>query len=319
MQQQFQALEQRLAGVEAEKDLLEQQAAEAANTAASAAAVVAARAADMEALEKERSHKQALQDQVVELMRRVDQGEAEREALAANCEALRVQLDAANTAVQVPSRTPSLEVQQRLDEAGRQVAQLCQERSVLESSFRMQMEEAHRNFSAKMMEAEALKQQLHQANAVREQLQAAVAQQAQQAQQAPPAPSPAAPADESLVQAQNRQLQQRISAIEEEKQIMLHDMREHVMQLARENYDLKQHMTEKGLSAPLLPSQPKPNVPEAQPEDKQDKEDEPQPEKGSGWLSYVLSPFLTDSDMREIHAESYVDGHLGPKSQLVLT
>merc|ERR1712232_189778 len=44
---------------------------------------------------------------------------------------------------------------------------------------------------------------------------------------------------EHQFQAQTQQLQRRISAVEEEKTIMLQHMREHIKQLARENYDLK--------------------------------------------------------------------------------
>merc|ERR1712232_36331 len=42
-------------------------------------------------------------------------------------------------------------------------------------------------------------------------------------------------------------------------------------------------------------------------------------EGGGGWLSFVLAPFLTDSDMREIHADSYIDDTLTSGRKLVST
>merc|ERR1712050_247633 len=120
---------------------------------------------------------------------------------------------------------------------------------------------------------------------------------------------------------QVRQLQLRVSAAEEEKAVMLRDMREHILQLARENYDLKQRQS--STQVPPLTKSEDDTVAMQAPVANQSGVDASEasiasldlPEVANGeivktgtggWLSYVLSPFLTDSDMREIHAESYV-------------
>jgi len=73
---------------------------------------------------------------------------------------------------------------------------------------------------------------------------------------------------------------------------MLENLRENIKQLARENYDLKNKVSTGH-------------------RDDVDPKEDLQP-SGGGWLSYVIAPFLTDSDMREIHAETYVEEKLGP-------
>merc|ERR1712032_1642819 len=96
-----------------------------------------------------------------------------------------------------------------------------------EAAFRAQMEQVQRSLSAKAIEAETLRHQL------------AVAM----AAATPPSitqPVVSGGTDDEHLQVQLRQLQIRVSAVEEEKAVMLRDMREHILQLARENYDLKQ-------------------------------------------------------------------------------
>merc|ERR1712039_4259 len=183
------------------------------------------------------------------------------------------------------------------------------ERDALEAAFRAQMEQVQRDLSARTIEAETLKHQLAVASA----------------SVSPPVVTAQAVSgstgDEQL-QAQVRQLQLRVGAVEEEKAVMLRDMREHILQLARENYDLKQRQLQvqtpqqarspqdntADIQAPV-PAQMAADVPEA-PIAAHSVSEESDAEivtsSRGGWLSYVLSPFLTDSDMREIHAESYV-------------
>jgi len=109
--------------------------------------------------------------------------------------------------------------------------QAAAEREALEAAFRAQMEQVQRDLSAKTMEAEGLRQQLTAAAAGPPPLVAsdgaAGAGEQQDVQR-----------EQLLVQCRNLQL--RLGSMEEEKQVMLQDMREHVLQLARENYDLKQ-------------------------------------------------------------------------------
>merc|ERR1711972_298943 len=61
---------------------------------------------------------------------------------------------------------------------------------------------------------------------------------------------------------QVRQLQLRVSAVEEEKAVMLRDMREHILQLARENYDLKQRQLH--VQIPQLAQPPQDSMAEMQ-------------------------------------------------------
>merc|ERR1711972_221158 len=121
---------------------------------------------------------------------------------------------------------------------------------------------------------------------------------------------------------QVRQLQLRVSAVEEEKAVMLRDMREHILQLARENYDLKQRQlqgqtpqhaksppdstADMQAPAPAQMAGDAPEAPIATHSVSEVSDAEIVTSSRGGWLSYVLSPFLTESDMREIHAESYV-------------
>jgi len=190
-----------------------------------------------------------------------------------------------------------------------ELQQAAAEREALEAAFRAQMEQVQRSLSAKTMEAETLKHQLAVASA---------------AVTSPPAAQQvmSGGADSERLLVQVRQLQLRVSAAEEEKAVMLRDMREHILQLARENYDLKQRplsmqtpelatSPQDSATAMRAPAQPLmgADVPAASTADgdaKESADDEITKNRTGGWLSYVLSPFLTDSDMREIHAESYV-------------
>eukprot|EP00439_Symbiodinium_sp_Y106_P075997 s2747_g15.t1 len=101
-------------------------------------------------------------------------------------------------------------------------------------------------------------------------------------------------AEQSGLLAENRLLRERLSAFEEEKATSLQALREQVMLLARENYDLK-HGVRQAEASPMEAKE----VP-----------------AGSGaasegdqrwWLSAIFSPFLTEGDMREIHAQSRLD------------
>ena len=101
-------------------------------------------------------------------------------------------------------------------------------------------------------------------------------------------------AEQSGLLAENRLLRERLSAFEEEKATSLQALREQVMLLARENYDLK-HGVRQAEASPVEAKE----VP-----------------AGSGaasegdqrwWLSAIFSPFLTEGDMREIHAQSRLD------------
>jgi len=83
---------------------------------------------------------------------------------------------------------------------------------------------------------------------------------------------------------------------------MVEHMRERIRQLARENDDLKQLQLQRlATGSPLTEQQQAKTLALSEGAAQN-------PGDGSGtWLSYVLAPFLTESDLREIHADSYVD------------
>mmetsp|Transcript_181374 Transcript_181374/g.575693 ORF Transcript_181374/g.575693 Transcript_181374/m.575693 type:complete len:1142 (+) Transcript_181374:3196-6621(+) len=184
--------------------------------------------------------------------------------------------------------------------------QAVAEREALEVAFRMQMEEVQRSLSAKTMEAETLRHQLAQATT------------GPSAPSTAPVPTlPGQPGElaEERWQAQFRRMQLRISAVEEEKAMMLKDMRDHIMVLARENYDLKQggqsseppkQEAMAGGSRDAAGGGPAASA-FAAPSAAGEAASAGEAVAAGGWLSYVLAPFLTDSDMREIHAEAVVD------------
>merc|ERR1712151_404726 len=94
---------------------------------------------------------------------------------------------------------------------------------------------------------------------------------------------------------------------------MVEHMRDHIRQLARENYDLKQlQLRHLGAGNPL---------PEQQQQAKalavsEGAAQKPGPDGSGTWLSYVLAPFLPESVLREIHADSYVDETLRTSPKL---
>merc|ERR1712079_791949 len=98
-------------------------------------------------------------------------------------------------------------------------------------------------------------------------------------------------------QAQTQQLQRRISAVEEEKTIMLQHMREHIKQLARENYDLKRQCGSLHTSAQTSPLEEGERSNQAEEKNDEINFTSSSSAGGGSFLSYVLSPFLTDSDM----------------------
>mmetsp|Transcript_72570 Transcript_72570/g.135559 ORF Transcript_72570/g.135559 Transcript_72570/m.135559 type:complete len:128 (+) Transcript_72570:3-386(+) len=97
-----------------------------------------------------------------------------------------------------------------------------------------------------------------------------------------------------------RQLHRRLDEEKEEKELMIASLRENIKLLVRENYDLKHRSTEASSEASTSPGSETP--PEV--------EEEELP-AGGGFLSYFLSPFLTESDKREIHVEAYMEKKLG--------
>jgi len=280
--------------------------------------------AELEALHSKLQASDSQQDVLV-------QKDAELEELRQQFSKLRSERDhLAERVAQAPS-TGS--VDEQVQEARRDAAQAVSERNALEEAFRSRMEQVQRNLSAKTIEAETLRRQLQQAQA------------ASTSQPDGPASfdistprrgrSPSSSSERSTSQAAddddatrsfNRQLQGRIQAVEEEKATMLSNLREHVMQLARENYDLKhgnqasQPRQKASEGSPDASAEPESR--NAMPPGSEESAQAPSgaaaqgaPPAGGGagsWLlSTLLSPFLTDSDMREIHAESYVDENLG--------
>jgi len=207
---------------------------------------------------------------------------AHRDALVKERDDLRAQLSDADSRHSA-AELPVSEQPQHIHDLQQQLQEARQHQQILEQAFRAQMEDAQRNLSSLTMEREALKRQLGE-----------MGPKAPQVIREGPATTLAGSVDDRQLQEQNKQLQLRISAVEEEKVVMLGTMREHVMQLARENYDLRQQLSEAGARS--------------RPQEADAAETQPQ----SGWLEYVLSPFLTDSDKREIHAEHYVEESLGP-------
>lgn len=227
-----------------------------------------------------------LQELLEQAQQQRDDGFAQVRELSAQNEALRTQqIAAAVAAPPAPPAAPSFDAEQA-----------AAEREALEVAFRMQMEEVQRNLSAKTMEAETLRHQLAQATAGADAAAAEVSN------------HPAGSREEHW-QAEFRKMQLRMSAVQEEKEVMLKDMREHILQLARENYDLKQRggaPSPKDVEGAVPPAAEAGEVPVALKSDDASADAGVVPSGGGGWLSYVLAPFLTDSDMREMHAESVV-------------
>jgi len=212
-------------------------------------------------------------------------------------------------------------------EARLEASQAISERDALEQAFRTQMEQAQRSLSAKTIEVETLRRQLLEAPTPGSPTRPAAGPDSFDISTPPKGEKTSLQSESEEVKrltVQNKQLHQRMTAIEEEKAVMLHNLREHVMMLARENFDLKQgreaakpevvNSVAKVSSDAAMPSpaQEDMNMPAEQTSANADKQSPSEGDEGSGgggsWLlSTLLSPFLTDGDKREIHAESYVD------------
>jgi hypothetical protein len=263
-------LRQKLAASETLRETLQKQLGEAKAIAQQPQANADAAAMSLERQELSKKLAQA-QQQLQEQM-------SQRQALAAEHEAVKAQLTALSVDNAQIGATESLT---------RKLQEAALEKQVMEGVFREQMEETQKSLSAKTIEAESLKRQIKELSVG-----------------AAGATAEAAVTGAVASVEQNKrikQLQAKVTAVEEEKTIMVNQLREHVMQLARENYDLKQNRGP-AANVPLGP-------PGAQTMDGE------APAVKPGWLSYVLSPFLTDSDMRELHAEAYVDEKLGTTTE----
>lgn len=141
--------------------------------------------------------------------------------------------------------------------------------------------------------------------------------------------NPAAPiqqvGNDSDVKAQFTQLQFRLKAVEEEKAVMLADMRKHLFQLARDNHDLKQRSPASALTPAQqsevvdVPAQSTMSAPpSAESETVVVQTQHAVGATSGGWLSYVSSPFLLGSDQRDQQAESRLRESLRGQA-LVLT
>jgi len=228
---------------------------------------------------------QALQAALSETAATASEKEAQLQQALLQVQSLVTERDALRNAVAAPSAqsmsdtsgTASAALQAQLASTSLQLAQEADARKMLEETFRSQMEDAQRNLSALTMEREALRRQLADANA--------------SANSNNHIASSIGTIPEGASE-DYRKLQLKLNALQEEKEIMLENLRENIKQLARENYDLKNKVSTGH-------------------RDDVDPKEDLQP-SGGGWLSYVIAPFLTDSDMREIHAETYVEEKLGP-------
>jgi len=295
--------------------------------------------AQSEALDVQHQHARNQLESVLEeresVLRQLDaanQGLAEHVSLAA---ALRRQL-AEKTSSETPAREPSqddtaarAELEQQLADAmrsvatlraqapvdsetlRRQAAQATAERDMLQTAFSTRMAEVQRNLSAVTMEREALKQKLLDVQVVSSE------ESYEPKVKAPPEPSPTHHLLEEITH-----MKQCLASAQEEKETLLSHLREHIMELARENYDLKHSVRGTDLKAAQLHAV-EPSVdldpadsallgypPDADPPLEADEFQIAAPKStvgGSSWLSIFLTPFLTDSDMRELHAESYVE------------
>eukprot|EP00811_Abedinium_folium_P020723 NODE_2971_length_2113_cov_8.256294.p1 GENE.NODE_2971_length_2113_cov_8.256294~~NODE_2971_length_2113_cov_8.256294.p1 ORF type:complete len:453 (-),score=121.09 NODE_2971_length_2113_cov_8.256294:126-1484(-) len=197
-------------------------------------------------------------------------------------------------------------LRQQLEEASYNAAQAAAERTALETVFHQQIQLRNGEIESLVAERNLIVNQLNLQQQQQQQQQQQFDQAGVNAQDltgdlAGQAPSPQSDGSAEEARALAALLQARLKAAEEEKDTMVGHMREHVMQLARENYDLKQALGGRSTAPQGRADQnllaERPQAP---------------PREGGGWLSFVLSPFLTDSDMREIKAESYVGEKLGP-------
>lgn len=293
--------------------------------------------AQSEALDVQHQHAMNQLESVLEeresVLRQLDaanQGLAEHVSQAA---ALRRQL-AEKTSSETPAREPSqddarAELEQQLADAmrsnatlraqapvdsetlRRQAAQATAERDMLQTAFSTRMAEVQRNLSAVTMEREALKQKLLDVQVV------SSAESYEPEVKAPPEPSPTDHLLEEITH-----MKQCLASVQEEKETLLSHLREHIMELARENYDLKHsirgtdlkaaqlHAVEPSVDLDPADGAPLGYPPDADPHQEADELQIAAPKStpgGSSWLSIFLTPFLTDSDMRELHAESYVE------------
>lgn len=296
--------------------------------------------AQSEALDVQHQHARNQLESVLEeresVLRQLDaanQGLVEHVSQAA---ALRRQL-AEKTSSETPAREPSqddarAELEQQLADAmrsnatlraqapvdsetlRRQAAQATAERDMLQTAFSTRMAEVQRNLSAVTMEREALKQKLLDVQVV------SSAESYEPEVKAPPEPSPTDHLLEEITH-----MKQCLASAQEEKETLLSHLREHIMELARENYDLKHsirgtdlkaaqlHAVEPSVDLDPADGAPLGYPPDADPHLEAHELQIAAPKStpgGSRWLSIFLTPFLTDSDMRELHAESYVEENM---------
>merc|ERR1712136_313405 len=208
---------------------------------------------ERQALEQRLSEAAVQEQQLSQRLQEVEAQQAQSEGLSVQLRVARKQLssaqDESESAKKQLPESPSPEV----EDLRRQLLRSQSEREVVQNAFSTQMPEAQRNLSRVTMECESLKQQLADVQLHRQ-------------------PG----AGDALLEA-SRQLQQ----CEEEKQLMLGHMREHITQLARENYDLKQSQG-RGQLRPTTKGG----------------EDLSRDEKGNGgnasWLSVIMSNFESE-------------------------
>lgn len=214
----------------------------------------------------------------------------------------------------------SVQLATALGKLTRKLQEAAAERDVLEGAFRTQMEDVQRNFSAKAIEAETLRRQLSEAKAKDSATPSTPKASPPSAGAATPSPKPDDAEKDKVI----GQLRQRLSAEQEERETLVGHMREHMMQLARENTELRAKQTAAESDPPHDASPamepvgtrtPEQACSEAKPASEPllstaAATQEPSEHGGRNWLSFVLSPFLTDGDMRELHAESYIDEQL---------
>lgn len=248
----------------------------------------------------------ALEGALAGAQQKLAESMAEQRSLVAECERLRTE-----SAMLAPGVVEPLPAQE-----------------ATEATFRTQIEELQSELTAKTLVVEALQHQLS-------------TERADTLRREGAGHADIAIDGEQRLLAQCKQLQLRLAAVEEEKTVMLAEMRKHLLQLARDNYDLKQrpqalsprsapvHECDvASTSAALVPAQSQMGDARASDTVVDAGSGGTTPDvrveaaggsaSGGGWLSYVFSPFLTESDMREIHAEAYV-GEALKGQPLVLT
>jgi len=271
---------------------------------------------ERDALRQRIADQQHFSDEAISLKHHLEEMALQLQAAQRERDLLKQQQSTADEASNMRARLEEMALQLQAVQGERDLLQQQQQQQqaaadlthsrALEAAFTAQMEEAQRNLSAKTMEVEALRKQLAEGTA---------AAQPQVAAVVAPSPQVMSSASEQQVKEHNRQLQLRINAVEEEKTTMVEHMRDHIRQLARENYDLKQLQLQHLAAGNPLPEQQQAKALAVS----EGAAQKPGPDGSGTWLSYVLAPFLTESDLREIHADSYVDETLRTSPKLTST